>query len=281
MFEHVVRMGLALGLMLLAAACARPVVDETPGSDPLFGLGEREVFTVTSNRLGRDFHVLVRLPRSYGDSDRDYPMAFLLDGGILFPMLSPYQLMMEAEGSAGEVVVVGISYGGLGYANGNLRGTDYTAPSPEVEYFGGASEFAAFLDEELLPILQRDYRIDSEQRMLFGQSLGGQFAIHAALTRPDLFATYVAINPALHSNLPYFIALEGREPGTQLVLAMGSEDDPRYRQPALDWLADRRSRAGNVPTLEIIDLPGGHHATSAPAAYGAVVRSLVPPEDDG
>lgn len=249
--------------------------------DPLFGLGEREVFTFTSDSLGRDFHVLVRLPRSYGESARSYPMAFLLDGGILFPMLSPYQLMMEVQGSADELIMVGISYGGLGFSNGNLRGTDYTAPSPQVAYFGGAEAFQAMLADELLPRLQRDYRIDPARRVLFGQSLGGQFAIHAALTRPTLFSTYVAINPALHANLPYFLALEpvAVEAPTRLVLAMGSEDDPRYREAALAWWSAWQARDERPFELDMIEIEGAHHATSAPDAYFEVIQGLFPPPE--
>jgi predicted alpha/beta superfamily hydrolase len=267
-----------LGAVLVSAGCASAPA-ERPGSDPLFGLGDRTTFTVTAEGLQRDFHVLVRLPRSYGETDREYPMAFLLDGGILFPMLSPYQLMMEAEGSAGEVIVVGISYGGLGFSNGNLRSTDYTAASPDVAYFGGAPAYQDFLAEELLPRLQREYRIDPDRTVLFGQSLGGQFAIHAALTRPELFSTYVAINPALGANLDHFLALRPA-PDTapsRLVLALGTEDTPRYREAALAWLAARRAAPDPSLALEVIELAGRHHATAAPAAYFEVIRRLVPP----
>ncbi len=281
MVRCLLRAGCAVGLLLLAAGCAQPVVGAAVAPDPLFGLGDRETFTITAESLERDFHVLVRLPRSYREADRDYPMALLLDGGILFPMLAPFQLMMEAEGSADEVIVVGISYGGLGYSNGNLRGTDYTAPSPEVEYFGGAFAFQDFLADELLPRLQRDYRIDRSRRVLLGQSLGGQFAIHAALTRPDLFSTYIAVNPAIHANPAYFLALEAQrgDPPTRLVLAMGSEDDPRFRESTEAWIEARQQSGDPGFVLEVLPLPGAHHATSAPRAYFEVVRRLAPPAE--
>ena len=254
-----------------------------PIPDPLFGLGDRDGFVMSSELIGRDFHILVRLPRSYAHGDRSYPMVLALDGGILFPMLAPFQLMMEAEGSADEVIVVGVSYGGLGFSNGNYRSTDYTAPSPNVEYFGGAAAYQRFLADELLPRLQRDYRIDASRRVLIGQSLGGQFAMHAALTAPGLFSDYIAVNPAIHANSDYFAALEAKPgEGTRtLVMAMGSEDPPRYREAAIEWLNERRSRSTPGLVIEVIDLPDAYHATSAPAAYHAVIRDRFPaPEDD-
>ena len=273
----VCRRALSLLLLLCLVGCAASA--EPPRAvDPMFGLGDRESFSFRSDRLDRDFHVLVRLPRSYGEGDRDYPMVFLLDGGILFPMLSPFQLMMEVEGSADEVILVGISYGGLGFSNGNLRGTDYTAASPEIEYFGGAADFAAFLGEQLLPELRARYRIDAERRVLLGQSLGGQFAIFGALTRPELFSTWVAVNPAIHANLAMFLELAAQPdaPPTELVLALGSDDTPRYRDAAVDWLSARRADPDPGVALKLIELPGAHHATSAPAAYFAVVRRIAP-----
>lgn len=269
--------------MLLLAGCAG---SNAPGhaADPMFGLGDREQFRLSSELLDRDFHILIRLPRSYGETDRHYPMALLLDGGILFPMLAPYQLMMEVQGSADEVIVVGVSYGGLGFANGNLRGTDFTAPSPdpEREYFGGATAYQEFLATELLPMLRSAYRIDEKQTLLLGQSLGGQFAIHAALTRPELFSTYVAVNPALHANLAYFLDPEGlaSEGRTRLFVAMGSEDDPRFREPALRWLQEWWPRTDRPFELEMLPLEGEYHATSAPAAYFEVVSKLFPTTSD-
>src|SRR6056297_2375801 len=156
--------------------------------DRLFGMGPPDTFTLASETLGRDLHVYVRVPQSYEASDEVWPVIYLLDGGILFPMLVPYHFMLTIDEIAPEAIVVGISYGGLGFANGNLRSTDYTAPSPEVAYFGGASAFQDFLADEVLPRLRREFRIDPERTVLFGQSLGGQFAIHAALTRPELFS---------------------------------------------------------------------------------------------
>jgi hypothetical protein len=49
--------------------------------------------------------------------------------GILFPMLAPLHFMTELDEVAPAAVLVGISYGGLGYANGNMRPTDHTAPA--------------------------------------------------------------------------------------------------------------------------------------------------------
>lgn len=244
--------------------------------DGLFGLGDPDAFTVESETLERDFHVYVRLPRGYGETECRYPVVYLLDGGILFPMLVPFHFMMELDGIAPEAVVVGISYGGLGFENGNLRSTDYTAPASEPEYYGGAADYRAFLESELLPLVDRRYRTDPQQRVLVGQSLGGQFVLYSALTAPDLFGGYVAVNPALHRNVGYFIDLEPeRETGpARLFLAIASEEEERFRVPARQWLDAWRSREEQPMELRVEILGGQYHASSAPAAYKAAMRWL-------
>jgi hypothetical protein len=240
----------------------------------LFGMGDPDVFTIRASGLDREFHVYVRTPPDYDERDCDWPVVFLLDGGILFPMLAPYQLMLEIDELAPEAVVVGISYGGLGFASGNLRATDYTAPADAPDYFGGADAYQAFLAEELIPRLRRDWRIDWDRSVIVGQSLGGQFTLYTALTRPALFSAYVAVNPALHANVDRFVALSPapRDEPAPLLVTIGSEESARFREPAEKWLAGWRARGDEALALSIERLAGQHHASSAPAAYKRAMR---------
>lgn len=266
---------------ILFALCAliTSVAGAAPALDRLFGLGpDVETFTVSSETLERDFHVYVRLPRDYAATDCDWPVVYLLDGGILFPMLAPYQLMMEIDGIAPQVVMVGISYGGLGYANGNLRGTDYTAPAPEPDYYGGADAYQRFLADELIPRINADYRTDHDRSLVLGQSLGGQFTLYTALTRPTLFSRYLSINPALHRNAEYFLGVEpaDRDAATPILMTRASEEDARLAQPLDRWLDARPSAQIEALDLEVEPLQGQHHASSAPAAYRAAMAWWKP-----
>ena len=253
---------LVLLLLVTGLASARDALDR------LFGLGNPDVFTVASEMLERDFHVYVRLPRGYADTECRYPAVYLLDGGILFPMLAPFHFMMELDGIAPEAVIVGISYGGLGFENGNLRSTDYTAPADEPEYYGGASRYQQFLREELIPMIGARYRTDPDRRVLVGQSLGGQFALYSALTDPGLFWGRVAVNPALHRNVDFFIDLEAERArdASQLFVATGSEEQERFAVPARQWLDAWRSREDQPLELRVETLEGQHHASAAPSA---------------
>jgi predicted alpha/beta superfamily hydrolase len=61
---------------------------------------------------------------------------------------------------------------------------------------GGGDKFLKFIETELIPEIEKRYRVDP-YRILAGHSLGGLFAIHAMISRPELFNSYVAVSPAL------------------------------------------------------------------------------------
>jgi uncharacterized protein len=53
------------------------------------------------------------------------------------------------------------------------------------------------VEREIIPFIQNRYAVDSNERILVGRSLGGLAAVHALLTRPDLFRRYVILSPSI------------------------------------------------------------------------------------
>lgn len=265
--------------VFLVALCCNPTAAKEE-LNRLFGLGPVETFTIQSETLGRDFHIYVRLPLEYEGSACDWPVVYLLDGGILFPMLTPYQFMMEIDELAPPAVMVGISYGGLGSANGNYRSTDYTAPAEEPASFGGATAYQGFLADELIPRIEADYRIDQDSSLVLGQSLGGQFTLFTALTRPELFGFYLSINPALHRNLDYFKQLEPSErtTSTPILITRSTEEQPRLSGPLQQWIRHWQASNDDALTLDMRWLTNQHHASSTPAAYRQAMQWWPPAE---
>ncbi len=169
------------------------------------GIGDARYHHIESEIVGRGYHIYVKLPDRYDEAvDTKYPTVYVLDGGALFPLFSAYYRYLNFGQEIPDSIIVGISYGTADFAEGNLRSTDYTAPSAERDYWGGAENFQSFLSDELFPVIEAGYRSDADQRIVFGQSIGGQFVLYTALTRPDLFWGHIASNPALHRNLPFF-----------------------------------------------------------------------------
>ncbi|MDH3429857.1 MAG: alpha/beta hydrolase-fold protein [Gammaproteobacteria bacterium] len=261
---------LAALIALFTAAAISP--GQNVGIDGLQGLGDTRHHVVAAESLDKRYELLVGLPEGYDSSaDTEYPTIYILDGGELYPLLRSYHRYLRLGGEAPEMILVAISYGSSDYENGNDRSHDYTAPSDEREYWGGAEEFQDFLGSELLPFIESTYRSRSDRRIIFGQSIGGQFILYTALTQPTLFWGHIASNPALHRNLPFFLRLHAETPpadrGSHLYVGSGSEDDPRFREPAMEWISHWTGLKEKPWRLRAETLDGHSHFSAPPASF--------------
>jgi hypothetical protein len=104
---------------------------------------------------------------------------------------------LARNGRMSELIVVGITNTDrtrdltpTRVANPNQEG------GPQFPTSGGADKFLKFIETELIPEVEKRYRVQP-YRILAGHSLGGLFAIHAMISRPEVFNSYVAVSPAL------------------------------------------------------------------------------------
>lgn len=260
-------MRIALAFLLLLSSAP---LDSAVETRLMQGLGDVRYQQLVSEVVERDFHIFVRLPEGYQSDSTKYPTVYLLDGGLTFPLLSGYYRYLFLGKEVPASILVGISYGTDDWQQGNMRSTDYTAPSSEREFWGGADDFQRVLSTELFPLIESSYRSDPDQRIVFGQSIGGQFVLFTAQTQPNLFWGHIASNPALHRNLDFFLETRPETPATvrsRLFVASGSNDDPRFRTPAQTWI-ERWSRQESLPwLLKTTSLEGHGHYSAAPAAF--------------
>jgi predicted alpha/beta superfamily hydrolase len=237
----------------------------------LQSLGEVKYHELKSTKLGRSFHIFVDLPEGYDESGQNYPTIYLLDGGDTFPLMAAQHHYLRFGNETPAAILVGISYGSDTFKGGNWRQTDYTAPSEDVKFWGGAAVFQSVLQEELLPLIEGAYRSDPSHRVLFGHSIGGQFVLFNALTEPGLFFGHIASNPALHRNLPFFLEWHGgaeiTAPVSRVFVASSEFDDTHIRKATLEWFDHWRSLKPGPWVLEMRTLPGQTHLSSTPEAF--------------
>ncbi len=253
--------------LLLAISAPAAAVD----TQYMQGIGDARYHRFESEIVGRGYHIYVKLPEGYDDGNNiAYPTIYVLDGGALFPLFSAYYRYLNFGEEVPDSIIVGISYGTDSFEEGNFRSTDYSAPSKERDYWGGAANYQSFLAKELFPLIEQAYRSNPERRVIFGQSMGGQFVLYTALTRPSLFWGHIASNPALHRNLSFFLERfsYAQETGrSKLFVSSGTLDDPQYREPAREWIRHWNARIKKPWQLKTMDLEGHSHMSAPPAAF--------------
>ncbi|MEJ2400259.1 MAG: alpha/beta hydrolase-fold protein [Xanthomonadales bacterium] len=269
-----------VSLLFLLAGVSPPALGaESFDARFLQGLGDTRYHRLESEVLDRPLHVYVRVPEPESPARR-YPTVFVLDGGAFFPLLSAYYHALRWGEEVPEMIVVGISYGSDRFKGGNYRASDFTAPAADREWWGGAPKFQQALAAELLPLIEARYPADPRRRILLGQSLGGQFVLYSALTRPELFFGHIASNPALHRNLDWFLDWRGEaampNAATRLFLVEAEFDDARFRQPALKWIEHWSAADRQAPfRLEVRMLEGHTHLSAVTEAFRLGVPWLL------
>jgi len=242
MHTHHVKALFLLAILSLSALSTESVkTDNTVAWDKLHGLGKVEYFQLAHTKPDKPaypYHIFVRLPDEYEDPKHtNFPTLYLLDGGVNFSLFSAYYSYLRFMNDIPPMIIVGISYGTDDWRKGNDRGHDFTVPSIERQHWGGAQQFEQFLSQTLLPTMQKNYLVDKEKQILFGQSLGGQFALYTSIYGNAPFHAVIASNPALHRNLDYFKQpMKARTTRPRVFVSLAEFDDLKYKAPATKWL---------------------------------------------
>ncbi len=257
-------------LVALLGSTGSAFSQEQTAQQALYGLGTNHYHRLESQLIeGQTYHLFVRLPEEY-DQTAKYPTVYLLDGGVTYPMLAAYYHYLKLAEEVASSIIIGISYGTEDWTQGNMRSRDFTAEAPDRSYWGGADTFQKVLRDEILALIENTYSSDPARRIIFGQSLGGQFVLYAALTAPESFWGFIASNPALHRNLDFFLQRQPSQASgstSRLFVSSGSADDARFREPALAWMKHWDAQKGLPWALKTMTLPGQSHFSAAPEAF--------------
>ncbi|WP_026811310.1 alpha/beta hydrolase [Arenibacter latericius] len=166
-------------------------------SETEFSIGK--TIKIKSQLLNEMRDLNIYLPINYSKGSlKAYPVIYLLDGSkdedfvhisglVQFGSFSWINMIPES-------IVVGI---------GNVdRKRDFTYPSQseldqkEFPTSGKSEKFISFLEKELQPFIDSEYRT-TEMKTIIGQSLGGLLATEVLFKKPELFDNFIIVSPSL------------------------------------------------------------------------------------
>jgi predicted alpha/beta superfamily hydrolase len=162
---------------------------------PLSGTVTRT--TIKSGVLGEERLILISTPAGYEKNKQSYPVLYLTDGDAHIGHTASTIEFLARNGRMSPMIIVGITNTDRAR---DLTPVKSTAKNPDGTWqapsSGGADNFLKFIETELIPEVEKSYRV-KPYRVLAGHSLGGLFAVHAMIARPGLFNSYVAVSPSL------------------------------------------------------------------------------------
>lgn len=173
---------------------------ELTNDNQLLGLGT--YLTIKSDILPEDRPIIISIPNGYKESEAHYPVLYLLDGlGNIKHVVGTVELLTES-GIVPPMIIVGIESIARARdltpsnAGENVYGGSGDAGIPQS---GGAPKFLRFLQKELIPYVEANYRTHS-YRILEGHSFGGLFCVYTLMEKPELFDAFIVQSPALWWN---------------------------------------------------------------------------------
>ena len=177
--------GLAVLLLISAAAIAQPAT------------GTVKTLKLKSAVLGEERTVLVRTPAGYETNKVSYPVLYMTDGDAHMGHTASTIEFLTRNGRISDLIVVGVTNTDRTRDLTPVKSTNKN-PAGELQFptSGGADNFLKFFETELIPEIEKQYRVQP-YRILAGHSLGGLFAIHSMISKPGLFNSYVAVSPSL------------------------------------------------------------------------------------
>mgnify|MGYP000023222935 CR=1 FL=1 len=203
----------SLSLMLLLLLPFLAVQAKETGE---FTLPKIQVIPIKDTRADKQYELYIKLPEGYEKhQDKTYPVLYFTDAIWHVELLSAStEFLME------EVILVGISWQkDISEASKKEHGAhasryrDYSItkssdPDRQAKYqFGQAGNHLAFIRNDVIKHIEKNYRTKPDSRSYFGYSAGGLFGAYILMTQPDTFKNYILGSPSLWRDIPLLTEL--------------------------------------------------------------------------
>jgi len=172
-------------------------------------LANTEVRQLDSAITGQPYQIKIQFPRGYDDESARYPVLYVIDAETNFGGVGYITQRLVKDELIPKILIVGVAYDVDYEEFYRLRSRDLTPTEvPELRIggktvadpTGGAAEFAQFLERELIPFVEQNYRAEPGARALYGHSYGGLFASYVLMEHAQLFDRYLILSPSLWFN---------------------------------------------------------------------------------
>ena len=197
---------LSIILMLFVVACANGPYTTTSVTTTRS--------TLISQYVKDSFDIHITLPKGYEELREKIPVIYYMDANLKSgSVLRALADSLNKSGNPINAILVGVGH----FSNYRvLRRRDFITPFIKNEKdslisdeknFGQSENFYQFLQNELIPFIEKNYKASEHNRTYIGHSLSGLFAFYCLFKKDRLFTTHISLSPALwinHDNIYEF-----------------------------------------------------------------------------
>jgi hypothetical protein len=180
--------------LVCLALIAVSVAAQERMSPPAF-LPDVSTSVMKSSATGRAYQISIALPQGYSREHAPYPVLYAADANVQFGTLVETARVFA---QIPPLIIVGIGYEtrGQGFV-WEPRAVDLTpAPDTTSPGSGHAADFLAFIRNDLVPSIERNYNA-GQDRAWYGHSFGGLFGLYALFHNDGLFKRFIIGSPSI------------------------------------------------------------------------------------
>lgn len=171
----------SISIIIIVLLC---VIDRASGQDNSHAKSIGESIFFKSFVLEEDREIQVFLPTDYQDNIRKYPVLYVMDGQRYFLNGIAFQQNLTWQEIVPDFIIIGIV-------------TD--SQKRRNLFYNESSKFIQFLEKELIPKIDKDYRTINE-RIYFGWEMAAGLGVEILADSPLLFKGYLLSSPTHISN---------------------------------------------------------------------------------
>lgn len=138
-------------------------------------------YNFQSDVLNEKRSLLIHLPYEYFNSEKEYPVIYVLDGNNHFYHATNAVTILEENGKIPESIIVAIPN------NSGTRGRDLARER---------DNFMKFIKNEVIGYIEKKYRTNNK-KTIFGHSMAGAFVLNYLATESSLFDNYIVASPVI------------------------------------------------------------------------------------
>jgi predicted alpha/beta superfamily hydrolase len=258
------------------------IQQEIPKESPAYPrveIKDTELRTLKSKHVGQEYKINIFFPKDYEKGNKRYPVVYVLDAEYNFGCVAYIARRLIKNGDIPKILLVGIAYDTDYEDFYDKRFRDSTPESSiHGHNSGGAEQFTQFIEKELIPFVNQNFRTIPEDRTIVGHSITGFYCCYVLFQHPYLFDRYIIVSPSLwFSNGVVFeyeeaFASKKKDMHASVFLSVGEDESQRIREGSIN-LSNTMSKRG-FPHLrfQFSLVEGENHRSLFPFAFSRGLR---------
>jgi len=246
---------------------------------PRVEIKDNEVRSLKSKYVDQEYKINIFFPKDYKKETDRYPVVYVLDAEYNFGCVAYIARRLIKNKDIPKVLLAGIAYDTTYEDFYDKRSRDLTPLSKIHGYkTGGAKSFTLFIQNELIPFIDKNYRTIPGDRTIVGHSFGGLYCSYVLFQHPDLFNRYIIVSPSLwYSDRVVFeyeekFSIEHQDLAASIYLAAGGDESLQVRDNTQMFGNKLRERGYPNLHLKASIVEGENHRSLFPYAFTRGIR---------